>query len=102
MQAIITGGSGFVGQVLSRRLLDQGYAVTALGTRPTLEMPHPNFHRITSYNVCYTKLLRSLGRRANPKTFGRAGETRWGPRQRGPSVRGRPGPSCRRPPADGS
>ena len=27
---------------------------------PVMAMPTPSFGRITSYNVCYTKLLRSL------------------------------------------
>ena len=46
MQAIITGGSGFVGQALGRWLLDQGHAVTALGTRTTFQMPHHDFRYI--------------------------------------------------------
>jgi len=46
MQVIITGGTGFIGRALSRRLLDQGHAVTALGTRDTFDLPYPGLRYI--------------------------------------------------------
>lgn len=37
MQVLITGGTGFVGRQLCRRLLDQGYGVTCIGTRSDVD-----------------------------------------------------------------
>ncbi|HXR28152.1 MAG TPA: NAD-dependent epimerase/dehydratase family protein [Solirubrobacteraceae bacterium] len=39
MRAVVTGASGFIGGVLSRRLLDGGHEVTALVRRPGAEPP---------------------------------------------------------------
>ena len=39
--ALITGGSGYIGSYLTRRLIDMGWAITQIGRRPpTIE--HPN------------------------------------------------------------
>ena len=53
MNIFITGGLGFVGRHLSTALLEDGHHVTAVG-----RSSKPAGIRITSYNVCYTKLLR--------------------------------------------
>lgn len=37
MDIFVTGGSGFVGKALSRRFLDAGHRVTAVGTRPVFD-----------------------------------------------------------------
>ncbi len=36
MKAVITGASGFIGGALTRRLLSEGWSVTALGRRPVI------------------------------------------------------------------
>jgi hypothetical protein len=46
MNILITGGSGFVGSHLSRHFLDQGHAVTGLGTRAVFK----GFARRSNFN----------------------------------------------------
>lgn len=46
MKTIVTGGTGFVGRQLCKRLIDQGHTVTALGTRAHADISHPHFHFI--------------------------------------------------------
>ncbi|MFC1515156.1 TIGR01777 family oxidoreductase [Thermodesulfobacteriota bacterium] len=49
MKIFVTGGVGFVGGYLSRFLLEQGHAVTAVGTRPSQNLiDHENFRYISA------------------------------------------------------
>lgn len=49
MQVFISGGTGFVGQNLSRHLLHQGHKVVATGRRATqLMIDHPSFQYISA------------------------------------------------------
>ncbi len=40
MKALITGGTGFVGSALTKRFLELGYQVTAIGTRSQMPFDH--------------------------------------------------------------
>ena len=44
MRALVTGGGGFVGAALCRRLRAEGHAVTALGRRPIAAPRVPGCH----------------------------------------------------------
>ena len=44
MKAVVTGGGGFVGAALCRRLRDLGHDVTALGRRPHAELAAEGIH----------------------------------------------------------
>jgi nucleoside-diphosphate-sugar epimerase len=44
---LITGAGGFVGQVLTRLLVDKGYGVRALVRNRPIEFTHPNLEQVT-------------------------------------------------------
>ena len=64
-KVLITGAAGFIGHGLALRLLEQGRIVVGLDNLNDyydVQLKRDRLgHRITSYNVCYTKLLRSIG-----------------------------------------
>lgn len=52
MKIFITGGTGFVGTHLSKRLLDKGHTVIATGTRPRQDnIRHDRFHYLPCDNT---------------------------------------------------
>ncbi len=48
MKIFITGGTGFVGRHLTRKLLDQGNDVACVGRSAGCDVDHPNFHYISA------------------------------------------------------
>ena len=68
--ALITGVTGQDGSYLAEFLLEKGYEVHGLVRRHSISntsridhLIHSDYNRvnrITSYNVCYTKLLRNV------------------------------------------
>ena len=48
MKLFISGGTGFVGKVLTRYMLNMGHEVTCSGRSPHMNMNHENFHYIST------------------------------------------------------
>ena len=51
MKILITGGSGYIGSILSSFLLEQKYEVTVLDNLLYSQMPNPNLFLNNKYNM---------------------------------------------------
>jgi uncharacterized protein len=61
MKIFISGGTGFVGQRLAARMLDQGHEVTSVGRSRRMEMNRPNFHFLSADTAVAGSWQEALG-----------------------------------------
>ncbi len=61
MKIFISGGTGFVGQRLAARMLDQGHEVTCVGRSRRMEMDRSNFHFLSADTAVAGKWQEALG-----------------------------------------